>query len=296
MDAMSGTDSLNETLSQLHHSMSVLKEAEANPNHRLYSLHTRFIEYNLMENAVKTQLGRVASFLEEHEHWAHVHQRTLSLLFSQSQRQLTKWLGDAAGVSTNTGATSALVRDFLEKAGQAALLEQFEAAESAFCIAIEKQKQAVLACAQLLRHYANVACLYPASYRQRHRNILYARWARRLAESFTVATCQSVGVEFAAEFAEEESTDEERRVKRHRVLTTHFQLDNIAQEVSLIRAVRPSRVKDSFIPFICFPDQLPPTELDVALGQGKLGGGKRRCSGAPLACQVRASAVCSSTA
>ncbi len=147
LDVHSGTESLAELLSQMHHSMSVLKEAEANPNHRLFTLHGRFVEHNLMEMAVRASRAQVDAFVEEHERWAHLHQRAVSTVTGP---QLAAWTAEVAGAVTDTCATSRIVKEFLENAGQSQLLEQFEALEGSFCIGIEKLKQTLLTCFQLL--------------------------------------------------------------------------------------------------------------------------------------------------
>lgn len=60
--------------------MSILKEAEANPAHRLYALQDRFIEHRLIENAVQVAQAKVVSFIEENEKWANLYQRAMATL------------------------------------------------------------------------------------------------------------------------------------------------------------------------------------------------------------------------
>ncbi len=225
LDIHAGTESLTEFLSQMHHSMSVLKEAEANPNHRLYTLHSRYVEHSLMETAVQVSQTRIDSFVEETERWAHLHQRAVSAVTGQ---QLTAWTAEVTKTFTDTSATSRLVKEFLENAGQAQLLEQFETVEGSFCIGIEKLKQNLLACLQLLNHYFGVSSLYPRSYRQRHRSTLYVRWAHELSENFTVSKCQELAAEFAGELADE---SEERQLRQHHVAGVAMQMESWAREV-----------------------------------------------------------------
>ena len=53
LDVHAGILNCNEFLTKLHLGMSALKEAEANPSHRLYMLQNRFVEHNMVEAAVQ---------------------------------------------------------------------------------------------------------------------------------------------------------------------------------------------------------------------------------------------------
>ena len=68
------------TLARLHSAMSLLKEAEANPSHRLYALQDRYVEHTLTEAAVVSSQAKVAEFVEQHERWLHLHQRAIASL------------------------------------------------------------------------------------------------------------------------------------------------------------------------------------------------------------------------
>ncbi len=225
LDVHEGTESLNDFLSQMHHHMSILKEAEANPNHRLYTLHSRYIEHNLMETAVKVAMSHIDRFKEEHERWSHQHQRTVAAVTGP---QLSAWTTEVAGIPTSNGATSQLVKDFLEKAGQAQLLEQFQSVENTFCLSLDRLKQNLLQCIQLLNHYFGVYTLYPRSYLQQHRSRLYPRWASELSESFTVTKCLGLATDFARVLAED---SEERLLHQRHVAGVALQMEAWAREV-----------------------------------------------------------------
>lgn len=78
---------LGGNLARLHTGMSLLKEAEANPSHRLYALQDRYFEHTLTEAAVRSSQAKVAAFIEQHERWLHLHQRAIASLSSNQVRQ-----------------------------------------------------------------------------------------------------------------------------------------------------------------------------------------------------------------
>ena len=80
---------LTGSLARLHSGMSLLKEAESNPSHRLYALQDRYFEHTLTEAAVRSSQAKVASFVEQHERWLHLHQRAIASL---SSNQVRNWI------------------------------------------------------------------------------------------------------------------------------------------------------------------------------------------------------------
>ena len=106
----------------MHHSMTFLKEAEANPtSHRLYSLHDRYVEHNMIESAAEAARDALNKFVGENEKWANLHQRAVALLLPAN---IAKWQADIAAAATSPA--SGIVKGFLENAGQSQLLEQFQ--------------------------------------------------------------------------------------------------------------------------------------------------------------------------
>ena len=166
MDLRSGVDVLNDHLAKMHQSMSILKEAESNPNHRLYTLHERYVEHNLMENAVSMSKSKIKAFIDENNKWVNHYQRSKGNLV---ENQLSKWNFEIqeSGVSIDC-LSGDLIKEFLENAGQAQLLEQFQTVEAAFCMGLEKMKQSLSGCLQLLRHYSTISSLYPQSFRYKN--------------------------------------------------------------------------------------------------------------------------------
>jgi PI-3-kinase-related kinase SMG-1 len=222
-------------LSKMHHSMAILKEAEANPSHRLYSLHDRFVEHNMIENAVKAAKEKVASFVEENEKWGNLHQRAL---ITVSPVHLSKWTADLAAVNTNPNASGSLIKGFLENAGQGSLLEQFQNVEGSFCIGVENLKHTLLSCLQLLGHYGNISGLYPQSSKALHRTAQYVSLATRMTEDFTVATSQDVIADFTRRFIDTDFTaaaedNGRRRLRQHHLLNLNYQMEAWGTEMNM---------------------------------------------------------------
>jgi len=82
LDQNSNLQQLTGNLSRFHSGMALLKEAEANPSHRLFALQDRYFEHTLTEAAARSSQAKVAAFIEDHERWLHLHQRAVSILSS----------------------------------------------------------------------------------------------------------------------------------------------------------------------------------------------------------------------
>lgn len=71
---------LDASLTRLHRGMTLLKEAETNPSHRLFALQDRYFEQTLTDAAVRSSQSKVAAFIEDHERCLHFHQRAIAYL------------------------------------------------------------------------------------------------------------------------------------------------------------------------------------------------------------------------
>ena len=114
-----------ENLTKLHKSISILKEAEANPtSHKLYALQDRYAEHRAVETAVETSKTKVQTFIDEHEKIIIGFQRVSNNLSSQLQ----KWNNELSNLNISKN-LSETVAEFLRSAGQIPL--QFR---SNFCL------------------------------------------------------------------------------------------------------------------------------------------------------------------
>ena len=228
---------LNDYLTKLHHGMSLLKEAEANPLHRLYSLQDRYIEHKMVEQAVRIAQEKATKFIEEHEKRIHLHQRALE--FALTPLQLRKWTTEVSEIKVvNNGGesglasskTSNIVKSFLENAGQTSLLEQLQGVENVFGKGLEKLKSDLQTCLLLLGSYATVTSLFPQSYKTEHRNTLYVKWMHEVTENSSLESCHSVLAAFSAQYVD--SGLESTRIKQHHILNLNYQMESWTQEIN----------------------------------------------------------------
>lgn len=213
----------------------MVKEAEANPNHRLYTLHGNYLEHLLVEKALEAVQGKMTAFVEENDKWANLHQRATALLASG---QLAKWLEAVSEASSSASASLAscssadLVSDFLSKAGQTTLVDQFQAVERAFAIGLGKLRARLRDLLLMLDKYASLASLYPQSSRASHRCHLYSKWTRALLADLSVSHAQELVNDFTRRFVEGGETEEERRTRDAHLLAVNYQLEGWVQGVA----------------------------------------------------------------
>ena len=228
---------LNDYLTKLHHGMSILKEAEANPGHRLYSLQDRYVEYKMVEQAVNVANEKAIKFIEENERWKHLHQRALDVALTPAQ--IGKWTVEVAETKVvNSGGesrlastkTSNIVKTFLENAGQMALLEQLQGVENVFGKSLEKLKNDLQTCLLLLGSYSTVTSLFPHSYKSEHRNTMYVKWMSQVSENTSIESCMNVLASFSAQYVG--SGAEPDRIKQHHILNLNYQMESWTQEIN----------------------------------------------------------------
>ena len=111
----------------MHRAMSMLKEAEVNPSHRLHTLLEIYQTQKTIENGVIGAKQQVLIFTQECDKMTVLHQRALA---SISGPQLAKWGQEIGSLLEHVNiSSSATVTNFLENAGQRDLLGQYQATE-----------------------------------------------------------------------------------------------------------------------------------------------------------------------
>ena len=237
LDVTTNIQQLNDYLTKLHHGMSILKEAEANPGHRLYSLQDRYIEHKMVEQAVLIAQEKSLKFIEENEKRRHLHQRALDIALTPTQ--LGKWTTDVGETKVvNAGGenrlastkTSNIVKAFLENAGQVALLEQLQGIENVFGKGLEKLKCDLQTCLLLLGSYSTVTSLFPRSYILEHRNTLYVKWMSKISDEHSIESCHAVLAAFTAQFVD--MALETGRMRQHHILNLNYQMESWTQEIN----------------------------------------------------------------
>ena len=214
---------LRESLTKQHKSISILKEAEANPaSHKLYALQDRYAEHRAVETAVESSKNQVLNFIEEHEKIAMAFQRVSGNNLSS---QLQKWSNELSNLNI-TQSLSGIVAEFLRSAGQIPLLEQLEHVETGFRIGIDKLRASLHLGLQLFGHCTTMISMYPQSAKDQHRVTFYLKWMQNIIDDFTIDTCTTVVNEFNAKFVEINPD-----LRRHHVVSLNYQLETWAQEI-----------------------------------------------------------------
>ena len=227
LEQMGSLLNFKESLSKLHKSIAILKEAESHSNHKLYSLQDRYAEHRAVEVAVEAARAKIASFIEDYEKLASLVQRVTN---SINGGQLTKWTSELSSLSSvSSSPSSQTVASFLRSAGQTQLLEQLESVETGFRIHMDKMRASLHLGLQLLGHCTTMTAMYPRSYKEDHRVHLYLTWLRKINENFDSQACQDVVNEFNAKFVD--MNTEAKRLKQHQVMNLNFQLENWSQDI-----------------------------------------------------------------
>ena len=213
---------LRESLTKQHKSISILKEAEANPtSHKLYALQDRYAEHRAVETAVESSKNQVMTFIEEHEKVAMAFQRVSNNLSSQLQ----KWNNELSHLDI-AHSLSGIVAEFLRSAGQIPLLDQLQNVETGFRIGIDKLRASLLLGLQLFGHCTTMISMYPQSAKDEHRVTFYLKWMQNIIDDFTIDSCTSVVNEFNVKFVEVNPD-----LRRHHVVSLNYQLETWAQEI-----------------------------------------------------------------
>lgn len=224
-DLQNTLDGFNENKTQLHHAVALLKEAESNPDHRLFSLHDKYIEHSLMETAIKGAKSKVELFMDENEHWITLHQRALT---NVSVNQLSEWSKHLQSTVIGSKRSSHLVQEFLENAGQAGLFDQYRSIEERYCATIEQLQQSVATILQHLATYCSISSFFPLSVQNEHRCALYKKWAARLLEDLSLETSSMVITEFTEKFVDMPKNQEFRKLE---IVNNFYQMNAWLNEV-----------------------------------------------------------------
>ena len=153
-----GVAKRGEELTAMHRAMSMLKEAEVNPGHRLHGLMEQYRRHKQVETGAAASRQRVAAFTAECEKMAALHSRAV---VSVAGPQVSKWaqevqlvVGQAAVCSSDT------VREFLENAGQRELLGQYQQVEAELVTGTRRMEEEVKRVLDQLNTYNALTSLY----------------------------------------------------------------------------------------------------------------------------------------
>ena len=215
-----------EDLASLHRSMSMLKEAEVHPGHRLHSLLATYRAHKEVEGRAAAARQQVGLFSGECDRMAAQHGRAIA---SVSGPQLGKWLVELGRLqAAGRQASSPTVGSFLEGAGQRELLGQYQGMEAEVMAGTRGLAEEVKRGLDQLGLYHALTSLYPPGARAQHRVAMYSAWGARLADTFTTETCDQVAAEFASMFSAQPTRVREVRSQHVRSLNSTLETWNSA--------------------------------------------------------------------
>ena len=200
-----------ERLAALHRYMSILKEAEVNPGHRLYTILDTYRKQKAVEGGVEVVKTQVTTFIGECDKIMSLYNRAAT---SVSGPQLAKWDADVGRLAeANQVVSCRTVSTFLENAGQRELLAQYETMEKDMRSRLTSLLEELKRIMADLALYNTVTSLYPSQGRDQHRIHKYSAWGNRLIadkEGFRVDVVDAILGEFTVLFAPHESAGPER--------------------------------------------------------------------------------------
>lgn len=227
LEGSGGIAKRGEELTAMHRAMSMLKEAEVNPGHRLHTLMEIYQAQKSIENRMVESRQRVIIFTQECDKMTALHQRALA---SISGPQLAKWIQENSSlVERVNNSSSATVTQFLENAGQRELLSQYQVTEQELIAGIRSIGDETRRALESLTMYNAITSLYPAQAKSQHRVNMYSIWCNKLLENFTSETCDMIANEYAGLFAVQAS--HVREMKSQHVLNINLQLEKWSNDI-----------------------------------------------------------------
>ena len=225
LDGVTGLGRRGEEVTAMHRAMSMLKEAEVNPGHRLHTLLDIYQREKTLAAAVSAARQQVVAFTGECDKMIVLHQRARA---SISGPQLAKWGGETR-VLVEQVSSAATVQTFLENAGQRDLLGQYSQTEQEVLGGLARLGEEVGRTLDKLNMYHAITNLYPATATSQHRVNMYSIWGSRILENFNIETCDQIAAEFASLFSVQPTRV--RELKTQHVLKMNLQLEKWNKEI-----------------------------------------------------------------
>nr|CAD7257208.1 unnamed protein product [Timema shepardi] len=209
--------SSEESLQDCHQQMALLKEAEASPQHPLYTLADRYSKHCRSRDASEKVRVALKEKIEDCDKHLNLHKVALS---SVRGPQLAQWMAELNyPVDKDSHLVFDLVKEFLQNAGKGQMITQCEQSECELGQISQQQVMLVRSCLDLLSQYGTVASMYPASYLASHRSVCYRTWAQRLLNNMSTKSCHEVVAQFQSLFSPKAVAS-----KQQQVITVTYQL------------------------------------------------------------------------
>ena len=227
LEGTTGISKRGEDLTAMHRAMSMLKEAEVSPGHKLHTLLEMYQAHKSIETGMAGAKQQVVIFTQECEKMSVLHQRALA---SVSGPQLAKWGGECSGLVESVSMSSSLaVTTFLENAGQRELLGQYQATEQELVNGVKRLGNETRRALEQLNMYHAITSLYPSVAKSQHRVNMYSVWGNKILENFSVETCDEIAAEFARLFSAQPTRVREMRSQQ--VLSVNHELEQWNSEI-----------------------------------------------------------------
>lgn len=169
-----------------HHLMALLKEAEANPQHSLYGLRSRYEEFSMVKKSVSHAKDLANARLAEIKQW-HGLYLTSARVFESGQTG--EWRAKVSTINSLQNSV-APVTEFLTKAGQGQLATQCEQTEVDLGRVVSQVQGVLTNSLDLLIKYGSVWVNYPAEHLATHRLSQQLIWLASLLQDFSLNNVQ----------------------------------------------------------------------------------------------------------
>lgn len=177
-----------------HRQMALVKELEAlGPDlseHPLFSAAQRYTAYKQMRDALDESAKNLVDLYEDCGIKTESYTRAMETIKGP---QLTQWIQELNFPIDHDGhLVFDLIRDFLLNAGQSSMIAQCEQSEAELGQIARQQTMLIKSCLELLTQYSAVVQYYPQSFIEKHRIVLYRKWAGILLETDSPDVCREV--------------------------------------------------------------------------------------------------------
>ncbi|XP_014248245.1 serine/threonine-protein kinase SMG1 isoform X2 [Cimex lectularius] len=188
-----------ESLKERHTQMALLKEAEGQPQHALYSLGARYAKHVQVYSAKQATLQALKSRIQESEMFLNQFQTVIATLRGA---EMAQWVAEVKRrPQSDVCQVFDLIKEFLHNAGRSQMVQQCNQSEKEVGELCVQQTQLTATLLDMLGKYWEISQQYPASYLKRHRMMLYKLWAEQLCKDMSPKTCDRILVEMKQEFA-----------------------------------------------------------------------------------------------
>uniref|UniRef100_A0A0P4WEM1 non-specific serine/threonine protein kinase n=1 Tax=Scylla olivacea TaxID=85551 RepID=A0A0P4WEM1_SCYOL len=182
-EALAGAET---NLQDGHHLMALLKEAEANPQHVLYGLRSRYEEFSRVKKSVSHAKDLANARLAEIKQWHGLYLTAARVFESGQAREWRAKVNSIGALQTSV----APVIEFLSKAGQSQLATQCEHTEVELGRVISQVQGVLSNSLDLLIKYESVWVNYPADHLTTHRLSQQLMWLMSLLQDFSLNNVQ----------------------------------------------------------------------------------------------------------